>query len=122
MIFHGRYERLLVSQDQSKLSEIYKRHVVQNDNKITSLNCCMTDETSLATRFRLSLSHDKTIVARGKRTIKKERTKETGGVRAGKRGIAIGVAPIPPVGCADLKFNTMKEVHPLARATSNSLN
>lgn len=29
-------------------------------------------------------------------------------MRAGKRRIAIGEAPIPPVGYADLKFNAMK--------------
>lgn len=29
-------------------------------------------------------------------------------VRAGKRRIAIGTAPIPPVGYVDLKFNAMK--------------
>lgn len=39
-------------------------------------------------------------------TMQEERTDEE--VRAGKRRIAIGTAPIPPVGYVNLKFNAMK--------------
>lgn len=39
---------------------------------------------------------------------KKERAKKTVGARAGKHRIAIGTAPIPPMGYVDLNFNTMK--------------